>query len=257
MLCEKPLSDDLTEASGMASMSRDMSVPLLVGMNFRFVPSVVELRRIVEEGRLGNPTFSQFTYVRNRDGRRADLNTYPLTMVQPMLVEQSIHHLDLLRHVFQREVVKVSAQTWNPQSSVYQDNAAVAAILVMEGDLVVTYLGTWTSGSNAFDYRWRTDFEYGVTVQPSQFGDLLVGVLEEGRALTGPLFDAEGEPLVGQGVGPTEPFVTDTRQLLQHFLEVVRGKSDPGPTAEDHLATLRLLDAVTASSKEARVVRIV
>jgi predicted dehydrogenase len=257
VLCEKPLSEDLSEAFQMASISRHEGVPLLVGMNFRFVPSVVELRRVVMERHLGKPMFSQFTYIRNRDGRRVDLNDYPLTMADPMLMEQSIHHLDLIRHVFQREAVEVWGHTWNPSSSVYRDDAAVTATIVLEDDLVVTYLGTWVSGSNGFDYRWRTDFESGVTVQPGQFGDLLVSQLDAGRAMTGPLYDTEGEVLTGLGVGPTNPFVTDTRNLLQHFLDVVRGVKEPGPSAEDHLATLRLLEAIRTSSDEGRVVKMV
>jgi predicted dehydrogenase len=44
-------------------------------------------------------------------------------MPQPMLLEQSIHHLDLMRYCYDDEVESVLAETWNPAWSVYQDDS--------------------------------------------------------------------------------------------------------------------------------------
>lgn len=249
VLCEKPLSESLDEARSMALTAKEMSTPLLLGMNFRYVPSAEAKKRIIEKSELGQPIFGEFTYIRNRDGTRADLNSYPLTMADPMLVEQSIHHLDLMRHVYGREVVAASARMWNPPTSVYRGNSCVSAILTFEGDLIVNYFGTWTSGSSGFDFRWRTDLELGVAIQPDQFGDLLVSRLDEDRPATGPLYDPVGEPLEGLNVGPTVPFEVDTAALLQHFLNVLDGSEAPGPTASDHLLTLNLLEAIKEASE--------
>ena len=181
VLCEKPLSESFEEAQSMVATARRCETPLLVGMNFRFIPSVQAMKELIASRAYGDPLFGEFTYIRNRDGRRKDLNDYPLTMDEPMLVDQSIHHLDLMRYVYGQEVVTISALTWNPPTSVYVGNSCVATLLQFEDGLVVSYLGTWTSGTNRFDFRWRTDLADGALIQREQFGDLFADSTSRSR----------------------------------------------------------------------------
>jgi predicted dehydrogenase len=254
ILCEKPLSETLDEAVAMTTVARDAGVPLLVGMNFRYLPVTIELRRRFAEGSLGRPMFASFTYLRNRDGTRPDLNDHPLTMDHPMLLEQSIHHLDLLRHVYAREVETVSATTWNPAASTYAGDACVAIHLVMQGGLHVHYMGTWVSGTNRLEFCWRTDLEGGVVMQRRQFEDLAVAERVPGAERTGPLFDEDTEPLLPVAIPAATPFVDDTATLLDEFAGVVREGRDSGPTAADHLWTLASVHACIVSAAGGRTV---
>jgi myo-inositol 2-dehydrogenase / D-chiro-inositol 1-dehydrogenase len=257
VLCEKPLTEDLAEAVSLVEAVDRASGTLLVGMNFRFLPVSGRVRQLVTSRELGNVMFGQFTYIRNRDGRRTDLNDYPLEMIQPMLVEQSIHHLDLLRHVYDREVLSVAADTWNPGPSVYVGDSCVAALLRFEGGLHVSYLGTWTSGSNRFDFRWRTDFEGGIAVQSDQFGMLSTSRLVDGAARTNALFAGDAEPLQEVPVPMSMvPFELDTARLLTHFLRVVQGEEESGPTGRDHLRTLALVHACMEATTTGRFIDI-
>ncbi len=256
VLCEKPLSTSFEAAQRMTQLADRAGVPLLVGMNFRFVKASLGWRSLVSSREFGNPIFSEFTYIRNRDGRRPDLNDYPLTMGQPMLTDQSIHHLDLMRYVYGREVVAVSAHTWNPHTSVYADDSCVAAVLEFEDDLTASYLGTWTSGTNRFEFRWRTDFEEGVVIQGEQFGHLLGAQRDPELAFASALHDIEVEEPRVLGFGPSEPFIDDTAALLDHFIRVIEKQEIPGPTAADHLLTLNLVDSIRLASTEGRVVNV-
>ncbi len=87
------------------------------------------------------------------------MNKYPLTMRHPMMLEQSIHHLDLIRYCYGREVEAVACRTWNPPWSVYAHDANVSCLLTLEGGLEVNYFGTWTGGWNELKFEWRTDCE--------------------------------------------------------------------------------------------------
>lgn len=254
VLCEKPLSESLDEAVRMVAVARDRSVPLLVGMNFRFLPVVVALRGEIAGRELGAPMYATMTYLRNRDGTRPDLNDHPLTMAQPMLLEQSIHHLDLLRYVYDREVLSVAAETWNPPTSVYRDDACVSAHLVMEGDLHVTYVGTWVSGTNRLSFSWRTDLERGVLTQSRQFGDLSAGRRIAGAERGGPRFDEDAEPLEPIPLPEATPFVEDTEALLRQLCAAARGEAAADPSGADHLRTLALVHACIASAEERRTI---
>ena len=244
VLCEKPLSETFEEARSMAQLADHTRTPLLVGMNFRYVAASRGLRRLVASREYGDPMFGEFTYIRNRDGRRPDLNDYPLTMRDPMLIDQSIHHFDLMRYVYGREVESVSAVTWNPGESVYAGNSCVAVLLTFEAGLVISYMGTWTSGTNRFDFRWRTDMEKGVLIQAEQFGDVLAAFRVRESGLKGPLFDIETEEPQPMGIGPSTPFVDDTAELLAHFVTVIEEGRDPSPSGADHLLTLNLIESI-------------
>lgn len=256
VLCEKPLSTSFEAARRMADLADQVCVPLLVGMNFRFVKASLGLQSLMSSRAYGNPIFGQFTYIRNRDGRRPDLNDYPLKMAQPMLTDQSIHHLDLMRFVYGREVMTVSAHTWNPSTSTYADDSCVAAVLEFEDNLTASYLGTWTSGTNRFEFRWRTDFEDGVVIQAEQFGQLLGARRDPGLAFASSLHDTAVEEPSVLGFGPSEPFIDDTAALLDHFIRVIEKEETPGPSAADHLLTLNLVDSIRLASSEGKVVNV-
>jgi predicted dehydrogenase len=249
VLCEKPLCETAGEAAELTRYARDRDAMLLVGMNFRYLPVSQRLRRLVARGSLGAPMFSLFKYIRNRDGRRPDLNSFPLEMDQPMLYEQSVHHIDVMRFVLSREVVSVQARTWNPPTSVYRDDSCVAALLEFEGGLIVDYVGTWTSGTNRIAFEWRIDFERGIVSQADQFGSLSMSRLDPSIALTGPLFNKTGEASRRARLPAVTPFKTETLDLLEHAVRAARGDETPGPTAADHLRTLVALDAIVESSR--------
>lgn len=252
LLIEKPLAEDWDETVDIVRQAERHKVQLTVGMNFRYLPTHQEIRRIVRAGDYGQPSFGQFTYIRNRDGRRPDLNKYPLTMPQPMLLEQSIHHLDLMRYCYDDEVESVLAETWNPAWSVYQDDSCVSVILRFRSGLRVNYLGTWTSGWNRFDFRWRTDFPGGVLVQKKQFSDLYAARLDPALAMTGPLFKDEAEPLLPIALPQAEHFIDDTRLLLARFVEAIQAGKPVETSGKDHLKSLALVHAIIESAVQGK-----
>lgn len=255
VLVEKPLTEDLPEAVALVEEGRRRNLQLMVGMNFRYLPSHQAIRRILREKELGEPSFAQFAYLRHRDGTRADLNKYCLTMKQPMLLEQSIHHLDLMRFCYDREVESVLAETWNPPWSTYQDDSNVSLLLRFEGGLYVNYLGTWTAGWNRFDFRWRTDCSGGVLIQKAQFSDLYMAKFAPDLALTGERFKDVAEPLTPVPMQRAEPFVDDTRVLLAKFVEAVQQGEPVESSGEDHLRSLALVFACIEAAESGQRVK--
>lgn len=242
ILAEKPLSLSLDDGAALVREAESASVRLGVAQNFRYLPTTTALRQRLKSGALGPATFATVTYIRNRDGMEPRLNKYPLTMAQPMLLEQSIHHLDLFRFVYDTEVETVSCMTWNPADSMYRDDACAAALLRMTNGLVITYQGTWVSGHNALAFQWRTDCERGVIVQRSLFGDLAEAGMRDGE-------------MTPVSIPATEPLVTDAGVLLEDFIRTGRAARPFGSDGRDHLKTLALTLACVESSRTGRRVR--
>lgn len=235
LLVEKPLALDLETAERHTVMAERSGIPLMVGLNFRYLPVTNALKALFADDLLGPPESARFTYERRRDPFAPHLNKYPATMVHPMLWEQSVHHLDLLRFVYGREPVNVTCRTQDPAGSPYQGDTNVFALITFEGGLEVSYQGTWQSSWTVPNFEWRTDARAGVALQRDQFGSLCYARRD----------DPELTPV---SLPPHETWISDTEGVLRAF---VRALSEGAPlecSARDHLRSLALVEACGRSS---------
>jgi predicted dehydrogenase len=243
LLAEKPLAADLGEAAAIVRLMEAAGLPLTVGLNFRYLPVSRAIRDLVAREAFGAPGFAQFTYQRNRDGLRPGLNRYPLTMRHPMMLEQSIHHLDLLRFAYGREPLQVACRSYNPAWSMYAHDANVACLIGFEGGLEAVYHGTWTGGWNELKFEWRTDCADGVILQRQLFSDLAT-------ARTG---DAAPTPME---LPEARAFVDDSSALLSAFIAAVRSGAPAPCDGRDHLRSLALCFAAIEAAETGRTVSI-
>ena len=241
ILAEKPLADSVAAAEAHAAAAARAGVALTVGLNFRYLRVTRALKDLLAPDRLGPPAFGHFTYERWRDGHQPHLNKYPLTMDQPMLWEQSIHHFDLMRFVYEAEPVAVMARTFNPPWSMYRGDANVAAIITFAGGLHVTYQGTWAGHWKPLRFEWRTECRDGVVIQADMFGAL-------GYARR------DDDALTPVALPQEEPWVDDAAALWTDFAAHLRGDAPVPCPAADHLASLRVVEACIVSSSTGRAV---
>ncbi|UCH26074.1 MAG: Gfo/Idh/MocA family oxidoreductase [Trueperaceae bacterium] len=241
LLVEKPLALSLEEAAVTVRQAEEADIPLMVGLNFRYLAVTEETVWLLREGVVGRPEFARFTYERWRDGYRARLNKYPLSMVHPMLWEQSIHHFDLMRFVYGAEPETAYCKTWNPSWTMYADDTNVSAIFTFTGDLVVNYQGTWQSGWQEPHFEWRTDCTEGILTQGDQFGELS--------------FARRHDPsLTPVSLSPHEQWITDTSGVLRAFVKSVVGGEPLECSGRDHLKSLAMVEACITSSETGRAV---
>ncbi len=252
VICEKPLVEEFAQALPLVRLAEQAGRQLMVGMNFRYLAASQYLRRAVRAARFGPLGFGSFQYVRQRDGHRTDLNSYPLTMAHPMLLEQSVHHLDLVRYCYDQEIVRLCADTWNPPGSVYRYDSCVSILLEMASGARVNYLGTWTAGWNGMAFSWRSDFPQGMIWQRDQFGDVVEVRFEPELGLTGARFKepAEAEVLQPVPLVAQRPFMDDARGLLDEFVACLTQGVPLQTSARDHLQTLAVVEACIQSAAD-------
>jgi predicted dehydrogenase len=237
LLVEKPLTVDLADAVAIADHCRAIGRRVYIAMNFRYAATTVAARTILQRGDLGLPGLAHVSYWRNRNGWASGLNKYPLTMRQPMLWEQTVHHLDLIRHIYGAEVLSLSATTSNPRWSDYADDATVCATLTLDSGMVVQYTGTWSARTARETFLWRTDCERGALVQTALFDGL--HIVHDGTEAM------EYVPLPAQ-----EPFMDDVRLMLRAILHDLHTGDSRAPTVDDHLRTLAVTAAIEASASD-------
>ena len=243
MLIEKPLALDLEEALQLVQIAEAAQVSLMIGLNFRYLAVTEATMQLLADNRVGKPEFARFTYERWRDGRRANLNKYPLTMQHPMLWEQSIHHFDLMRYVYGQEAVRVHCQTWNPSWSMYQHDSNVAALFEFDGGIRINYQGCWQGNSALAGFEWRSDCSNGIITQREQFGDLYYALRD----------DVELTPVK---LPPHERWISETRALFDVFVAHALDGAKLECSGRDHLLSLAMLEACIRSSEYKTVVNI-
>lgn len=98
VLCEKPLARTVVEAHMMLDAARRNRRILKCGLNHRHHPGVQQLRRWVEEGRLGRLLYSRSVYgIGGRPGYEHEWRADPNVVSGGQLMEQGIHLVDLAR----------------------------------------------------------------------------------------------------------------------------------------------------------------
>ncbi len=238
LLSEKPLTLDFDEGIRITQAAEAAKRGFAVGLNFRYQHCVRRAREIFRSGEIGRPSFAQYTYWRNRDGRRPGINKFPLTMHQPMLYEQTIHHLDEIRFVYDAEVERVWCRCHNPPWSMYQDDATVVATLEMTDGLLVNYFGTWAGQTKVNQFLWRTDCTSGTLFQYDLFADLRIARGTDTETITPIALPAQ------------EQLVDDARLMLADIVrQLLAGELRPHPAGVDHLKTFGVIAACEESNR--------
>ena len=237
LLSEKPLSLDFEEGIRMVKAAEEAKLGFAVGLNFRWQHCILKAREILRSRRIGAPRFAGYSYWRNRDGYAPFLNRFPLTMRQPMLYEQVIHHVDSIRFVYDSEVERVTCRCSNPPWSMYRDDATTIAIFDMTAGLQVNYFGTWSGQTKLDQFLWRTDCDDGALFQYELFKDL--------RIIRG----SENDVMEKIDLPEQEQLVDDARVMVSEILDqLAEGNLQPEPNAIDHLKTFGIIAACEESN---------
>lgn len=257
IICEKPLTESFKSSLKLKEMVDNSNSSVIVGMNFRYLNTSKEYKSLIDSKRFGPIGYGCFRYIRNRNPYRDDLNKYPIGMTQPMLLEQTIHHIDLMRYCYQSEIQDVTAQTWRVPWSSYENDCSVSILLNFE-NFHVNYIGTWTSGWNKFSFEWRTDFQDGVVIQKDQFCDLNFAQLESKLGLIGKNFKTEkdAEILNKVKISKDKSFESDTFKYLQDYLNNKDTNIPMRTNLIDYLKSYAVIEACIESNRKRKTINL-
>src|SRR5437879_7035404 len=134
----------------------------MVSQNSRYFPAPRAIASMVHESALGklyeiSIDFRRYSTVGPNGRGRHHLEE------QPLLVDMSIHHFDLLRMILSREPQRIYCEAWNPEWTAFSGPSVAVASVVFEGGIVVSYRGSWISAGPDTPWagEWRMEFENG------------------------------------------------------------------------------------------------
>ncbi len=161
VLVEKPFAPTIADGRALVEQAASAGLTVMVSQNYRFFPAVRAVQALVAEGSLGEPHAVEIDF-RRFSGAGGKRGAHHL-LDEPLLVDMSIHHFDLLRAVLGRDAIAISCHTNNPKWSLFDGPPEGSALIEFPDDLTVSYRGSWISHGppTAWAGEWRMDFEHG------------------------------------------------------------------------------------------------
>ncbi len=231
VLLEKPFAPTVEEAQEVVELAEKNKLILMISQNYRYFPAVRKVVELVSTQALGpvsavNIDFRQYSNSAPRETNRH------YHIPQPLLMDMSIHHFDLMRLILAQEPRRVVCTTWNPSWSLYDDPASGAATITFDQGTVVSYRGSWVSTGEPTNWAgiWHMECEKGEIIWTSR------GNIPDSVTIR-PL----GKPATIVEL-PKIP-ATDRHGSLAAFVEAVQTGEEPECSGRRNLYTLALMFA--------------
>jgi len=233
VICQKPFALDLADARAMVERCREADVPLMVHENFRWQVPMLAVRKALDEGTVGRPSFARISF-RHRFDIYAN-QPYLATEKRLALVDVGVHVFDLARF-FLGEVTRLYCRNRRLNPRVAGEDSAT--LLLDHADDAVSIV----------------DIGFYSRLDPDPFPQTLVHIegdrgtlsLDAGYRLTviGPqgcdVHDVEPE-VPRWGEKPWHAVQDSVRSTQAHWIDCLRSGAEPRPSGADNLRTLDLV----------------
>ncbi|MDJ0628167.1 MAG: Gfo/Idh/MocA family oxidoreductase [Rhodobacter sp.] len=250
VLIEKPVADSLAEADALIATVKGARVASLVGHHRRHHQSVALLRRIVTEGRIGQPVLATLIWAMKKPDAYFEGNWRSGGGGSPVMINL-VHDIDLLRFLF-GEVTEVAAVGGAPVRDADRVESGAVA-LSFAGGVSATLAFADTTPS-----PWGFEAGTGENPNIARSGQnmLWIAGTEGGVAFpslhvwSGAADWSETPVNAREGAPATDPLAAQ----LRHFLDVITGRAEPLIDAEDARKTLAValqIETALARAREA------
>ncbi len=241
---EKPIASSLQDADDLMSVWRQTGMIGMVGFNYRFNPLYETARRHLRDGSLG-----RLGYARSRFSTPPrDLPTWKTSRATGggVLLDLASHHIDLIRYLFQQDILSVHAEVTSRRT---EDDQAKVAVRLTDGFEVQSSFSLCADDEDWFEivgqdgtllvdrYRSLEAHPLRAGADPTHLPPVLQAVTSFRRAAY----------LVRKLCSPwNEP---SYRRSLEAFVAAICGDGPRMPSLVDGYRSLEVIAAAEASAK--------
>ena len=240
VFCEKPLAMTLAGNDQVIQAVQSAGVRLQVGLNRHFDPAYAAAKRMIDEGKIGQPVMIKLV---GRDPRRTSLEFARRENSGGMIMDMGIHDFDTARWLMGSEVERVYAEggclVYPELMDVGDIDNAVVNLRFANGMLGNVDL----SRNSIYGHDVRTEIlgsKGGLIVGKDRYTDLLVMTENSIAHDTVPYF--------------MERFGPAFAEEMKGFIDCIVEDREPLVTGADARAAVKIAIAATRSLDEARPV---
>jgi len=233
VLCEKPLAETVRECLAMVAASEVSGKLLMVSQSRRYFRAASAFgRQIAELGTVGSLACEFF--------KAPHFSGFRERMTEPLLVDMAIHQFDLARKLIGSEPVSVYCESYNPDWSWFDGNAAASAIFTFADGTRFSFTGSWCAPGleTSWNGRWRASASGGTATWDGDTPP--VAELASGEALPAVLQD-DPEQIAGS---------------LVEFVDAVRASTIPQSEVHSNVISVAMVEAAVRSASTGTPVRI-
>jgi len=228
VLSEKPAAPSVAETLSLAASAEAAGQLLMVSQSRRYYRNLVAYKAAIKQlGDVGVLAHQFFKGVHFPGFRE--------TMDFPLLIDMAIHPFDVARYLLDEDPVSVYAESFNPEWSWFNGDAAASVTFEFAGGARFLYSGSWVS--NGIETSWNGDWRASTAA---------------GTAL----WDGEGIPLVASNTekvaatpapqGPEIP--EEISGSLAEFVRVLRSGDEPSGEIHSNVHSLAMVEAAVLSA---------
>lgn len=248
VMVEKPFAPTVAEGQELVDLAEAKGLVLAVSQNYRFFPAVQVVQELVAAGELGalHAVELDFRRFSGENGKRGPHHY----LDEPLLVDMSIHHFDLMRRVLGQDPTEITCRTWDPSWSLFSGPSEGVALVRFGDGPTLSYRGSWVSHGSPTPWAglWRMDFADGEVAWTSR-----------GDGARGWESDEVIVRRAGQEPQKLElPTIarTDRAGSLTEFVTAITEGRQPHNSGRDNLGSIGLTYAAVESATDGSTVKI-
>ena len=242
ILSEKPIADTMAACCRIHRKVKNAGLKMAVTMSHRFDQDKQTL-----EAEIGSGKYGRLNYVVGRFTHNcrefSSWGKFRHEMPDPLLIEGTVHHFDILRALTGSNAKTVYALTWNPPWGEYAGDSTGLVVMAMENGVRCFYEGAKANASTMNGWTneyFRAECENGTLELDRRWLRVL-----RGGAWDKPL--SQDLPLLQQPVW-MNPW------LAELFVKWLDGGDAPPNTLDDNIQCCALLFAAIESAHTGQVV---
>lgn len=234
VLTEKPMADTMDNCLSMLKASNETGRTCVVSQNYRYQLHTWTMANLVQSGRIGRIGQAKLDFYLGMDfggGFRHE-------MQYPLLIDMSIHHVDLIRFITGLNPVSVRGEAWNPSWSNYKGDASCSVIFEMQGGARVLYNGSWCAKGQYSSWagNWLVEGDNG----SMEYRDDTITVRDIPELYNG------GDP---KEITPDPPEKQSQEFVLNDFIESIRNSARPKTDVSDNIYSIAMVFAAVDAVK--------
>lgn len=238
VLVEKPLAASVAEAEALVALAAARDLRLMVGHTFEYNPAVEELRRLVQDGKIGK--------VRYIDAARLNLGLFQKDI--NVMWDLAPHDISILLYVLGAEPLTVSARG---SGYVRPDIADVAYIeLTFPDNVVANVHVSWLEPCKV--RRVTVVGDQKMVVYNDVSAEEKIKVYDKGVSLpvaspTGTFSDFQMSYRYGDIISPRVAWQEPLHAECSHFVDSIRSGQRPRSDGQVGLRVVRILERADQS----------
>lgn len=241
ILVEKPLALSTEQGAKMVETAKKAGIVLMVGHIARFNPTMIALRNLILDGKLGR--------IFQLESRRT--SSYPKHVSDiGVALDLAVHDLDIMRYITNSEVERIYAEMDRHIHSMFEDQ--LIGLLRFTNGIIGKVAVNWLTPIKLRELVIIG--EHGTLVINNFTKDLVFYNATLSKALNG------NEPPNNTN-GEFAKYYTKQNQdclqaELESFVSTIQNGTQPPVSGHDGLVALALAEALIKSGKEQRIIKV-